>query len=195
VALTVSPAEATTSVVGSLTSRSDHISPAGGGDHLSTGGQRLHQCARRGLRSRPRCGSEGKTIKNAAAAPWRTTSCTASQCSWRSGRSRGCGRPTHSATIARAVDRQPRSAPATGCRATQTEKPGTRQLTAPQTANALLPQTLREEAGRYPRGGRASTRHTPSPAWMMNILEVEGRREAAAQFASPHHKAGSHPSG
>jgi hypothetical protein len=69
VALTVSPAEATTSAVGSLTSGSDHISPAGGGDHLSTGGQRLHQCARRGLRSRPRCGSEGKTIKNAAAAP------------------------------------------------------------------------------------------------------------------------------
>jgi hypothetical protein len=69
VALTVSPAEATTSAVGSLTSGSDHISPAGGGDHLSTGVQRLHQCARRGLRSRPRCGSEGKTIKNAIAAP------------------------------------------------------------------------------------------------------------------------------
>jgi hypothetical protein len=68
VALTVSPAEATTSVVGSLTSGSDHISPAGGGDHLSTGGQRLHQCARRGLCSRLRCGSEGKTIKNVAAA-------------------------------------------------------------------------------------------------------------------------------
>jgi hypothetical protein len=30
---------------------------------------------------------------------------------------------------------------------------------------------------------------------MMNILEAEGRREAAARFASPHHKAGSHPSG
>jgi hypothetical protein len=42
VALTVSPAEATTSAVGSLTSGSDHISPAGGGDHLCTGGQRLH---------------------------------------------------------------------------------------------------------------------------------------------------------
>jgi hypothetical protein len=69
VALMVSPAEATTSAVGSLTSGSDHISPAGGGDHLCTGGQQLHQCARRGLRSCPRCGSEGKTIKNAAAAP------------------------------------------------------------------------------------------------------------------------------
>jgi hypothetical protein len=30
---------------------------------------------------------------------------------------------------------------------------------------------------------------------MMNILEAEGRREAAARLASPHHKAGSHPSG
>lgn len=68
-ALTASPAEATTSAVGSLTNESDHISPAGGGDHLSTGGHRLHQCARRGLRSRPRCGSEGKTIKNVVAAP------------------------------------------------------------------------------------------------------------------------------
>jgi hypothetical protein len=62
VALTVSPAEATTSAVGSLTSESDHISPTGGG-------QRLHQCARRDLRSHPRCGSEGKTIKNVVAAP------------------------------------------------------------------------------------------------------------------------------
>jgi hypothetical protein len=33
-----------------------------------------------------------------------------------------------------------------------------------------------------------------SPARMMNILEVEGRREAVARLASPHHKAGSHPS-
>jgi hypothetical protein len=69
VAVTVSLAVATTSIVGSLTSGSDHISPAGGGVHLSTGGQRLHQCARRGLRSRPRCESEGKTIKNVTAAP------------------------------------------------------------------------------------------------------------------------------
>jgi hypothetical protein len=29
---------------------------------------------------------------------------------------------------------------------------------------------------------------------MMNILEAEGRREAAAQLASPHYKAGGHPS-
>ena len=38
VALTVSPAEATTSAVGSLTSGGDHISPTSGSDHLCTDG-------------------------------------------------------------------------------------------------------------------------------------------------------------
>jgi hypothetical protein len=33
-----------------------------------------------------------------------------------------------------------------------------------------------------------------SPAWMMNILEAEGRGEAASRLASLHHKAGGHPS-
>jgi hypothetical protein len=37
--------------------------PTSGSDHLCTDGQRLHQCARRGLRSRPRYGSEDKTIQ------------------------------------------------------------------------------------------------------------------------------------
>jgi hypothetical protein len=63
VALTVSLAEATTSAVGSLTSGGDHISPTGGSAHLCTDGQRLHQRARRGLRSRPLYGSEDKTIQ------------------------------------------------------------------------------------------------------------------------------------
>jgi uncharacterized protein with von Willebrand factor type A (vWA) domain len=63
VALTVSPAEATTSAVGSLTSGGDHISPTSGSDHLCTDGQRLHQHARRGLRSRPHCRSEDRTIQ------------------------------------------------------------------------------------------------------------------------------------
>jgi hypothetical protein len=30
---------------------------------------------------------------------------------------------------------------------------------------------------------------------MMNILEAEGKAEATAQLASPHHKAGDHPYG
>jgi hypothetical protein len=63
VALTVSPAEATTSVVGSLTSGGGHISPISGSDHLCTDGQRLHQRAQRGLCSRPHYGSEDKTIQ------------------------------------------------------------------------------------------------------------------------------------
>jgi hypothetical protein len=42
VALAVSPAEATISAVGSLTSGGDYISPTGGSDHLCTDGQRLH---------------------------------------------------------------------------------------------------------------------------------------------------------
>jgi hypothetical protein len=69
VALTVSPAEATTSAVGSLTSGGNHISPAGGSNHLCTDGQRLHQHARRGLRSRLTAGVGTRPSKNAAATP------------------------------------------------------------------------------------------------------------------------------
>jgi hypothetical protein len=69
VALTVSLAEATTSVVGSLTSGDDHLSPTSGSDHLCTDGQRLPQHARRGPRSRPHCGSEDKTIQECRRCP------------------------------------------------------------------------------------------------------------------------------
>jgi hypothetical protein len=89
-------------------------------------------------------------------------------------------------------------------------EPGTRQLTALATGQPrvvevcllrkagehLLPRMLEEEAGHRPMrkvGPRLGS--PPTPARMMNILEAEGRREAAAQLASPHHKAGSHPSG
>jgi hypothetical protein len=41
VALTVLPAEATTSVAGSLTSGGDHDSPVSGSDHLCSNGQWL----------------------------------------------------------------------------------------------------------------------------------------------------------
>jgi hypothetical protein len=63
VALTISPAEATTSAVGSLTSGGDHISPSSESDHLCTDGRSLPQHAQRGPRSRPHCGSEDKTIQ------------------------------------------------------------------------------------------------------------------------------------
>jgi hypothetical protein len=69
VALMVSPAKATTSAVGRLTSGSDHLSPTSGIDHLCTDGRRLPQHVRRGPRSRPRCGSEDKTIQERCRSP------------------------------------------------------------------------------------------------------------------------------
>jgi hypothetical protein len=44
-------------------------------------------------------------------------------------------------------------------------------------------------------GSRTQLGAPSSPARMMNILEAEGRVEAAARLASPHHKAGDHPYG
>jgi hypothetical protein len=166
----VSQAEATTSAVGSLTSGSDHISPAGAVITSAPVGSGCTSAHEEVFAPVLAAGVKARPLRMSPLPPRRMTSCTASQCSQRSGRSRGCGWPAHSTTIARAVDGQPRSAPAVGCsagggaRATQAEKPGTRHLTAPQTVNALLPRTLREEAGRYPHGGGASTRHTPLPS-------------------------------
>jgi hypothetical protein len=76
--------------------------------------------------------------------------------------------------------------------AAQTGEPDTRQLPAPRTANALPPRSLREEAGRCPRGDGPQLGALPSPALMMNILEAEGGAEAAARLASPHHQTGGH---
>jgi hypothetical protein len=61
--------------------------------------------------------------------------------------------------------------------------------------NALLPRMLEEEAGRQPMREAGPQLGSPSsPAWMMNIIEAEGRGEAAARLTSLHHKAGGHPS-
>jgi hypothetical protein len=93
----------------------------------------------------------------------------------------GHGRPAHGATDTRAADGQPRSAAAVGggtgssTAAAQAGEPDTRQLTAPRAANALLPRSLREGAGRCPHGGRPQLGASSSPARMMNILEAEGR--------------------
>jgi hypothetical protein len=55
---------------------------------------------------------------------------------------------------------------------------------------------LEEEAGHWPTREAEPQLDVPSaPARMMNILEAEGRREAAARLASPHHEVGGHPSG
>jgi hypothetical protein len=54
---------------------------------------------------------------------------------------------------------------------------------------------LEEEAGRQPMRKAGPQLDLPSTlARMMNILEAEGRGEAAARLASLHHKAGGHPS-
>jgi hypothetical protein len=96
-----------------------------------------------------------------------------------------------------------------GTKATQAEGPGTRQLTMPQMAgpaypeftsfarlgNALLSRMLEEEASLQPTRKAEPRLNSPSsPARMMNILKAEGRRETTARLASPHHKAGGHPS-
>jgi hypothetical protein len=110
-------------------------------------------------------------------------------------------RTTCCATDTRAADGQPRSAPTVGgdtgssARAAQAREPDTRQLTAPQTTNALHPRTLREEAGRCPREGGTQLGSPSSPAQMMNILEAEGKGEATTRLALPHHKAGGHHPG
>jgi hypothetical protein len=112
----------------------------------------------------------------------------------------GRGRLAPGAIDTRAADEQPRSAPTVGggtgssARAAQAGEPDTRQLPAPWTANALLPRSLREGAGRCPCGGGPQLGAPSSPAQMMNILEAEGRGEATARLALPHHEAyGHHP--
>jgi hypothetical protein len=54
------------------------------------------------------------------------------------------------------------------------------------------PRSLREGAGRCPRGDRPQLGALPSPALMMNILEAEGGAEAIARLASPHPRTGGH---
>jgi hypothetical protein len=93
----------------------------------------------------------------------------------------GRGRPTHGATDTRVADGQPRSALGVGggtrssARAAQAGEPDTRQLPAPQTADALLPLSLREGAGRCPRRGRPRLGAPSSVARTMNVLETEDR--------------------
>jgi hypothetical protein len=130
VAPVVSPAKATTSAVGSLTSGGDHLGTddrghlcTGGGDHLCTGG--LPATAAASARAKRSSllsshGSEDKTIQERGRhPPRRTTSCTtpratSEQCGWWRGRRRGCGGPAHGATVSRAVDGQSRPDQAAG---------------------------------------------------------------------------------
>jgi hypothetical protein len=153
VALTVSPAEATTSAVGSLISRSYHISPAGAVITSAPVGSGCTSAHEEVFAPVLAAGVKARSSRTPSLPPRRMMSCTASQCSRRRGRSHGCGRPAHSATIAHAVDGQPRSASVAGCSAG-----GGARATRPRSH---LPRTVREEAGRYPHEGGASIRHTP----------------------------------
>jgi hypothetical protein len=81
---------------------------------------------------------------------------------------------------------------------TTTPRPGSRWqfASSARLVNALLPQMLEEEAGRQPmRRARPQLGLPSSPTWMMNILEAEGKGEATARLALPHHKAGGHHPG
>jgi hypothetical protein len=168
VPLMVSPVEATTSATGSLTSGGDHLS-TNDSAHLCTGGRRLPLHAQRGLRSRPHCESEDKTIQERGRRPpRRTASCTTPRCGRRRGRSLGCGGPTHGATIARAVDGQPRPDQVAGgsvrggAEATQAKAPGTRRLAAPAVGRARVPKVcLLRKAGKRPSPPNARGRSEP----------------------------------
>jgi hypothetical protein len=204
VALTVSSAEATTSAVESLTSGGDHLStddsghlrtstvPANGG-RTSAYEEVFAPVLTTGVRARP--------SKNAA--PTRTAydvlydlpvRLVPQEKPWvwptRARRDhRPCG--GWAATLHPSGRRRRRwrhqSCPDRGAKhaaadsATDDERPP--------------PPNTEGRSGPLPTRRRVPTRRTLLPAWMMNILEAEGRREAAARFASPHHKAGSHPSG
>jgi hypothetical protein len=79
--------------------------------------------------------------------------------------------------------------------------PDTLQLTAcsqpAPCSQGPPPLRMLEEEGDHQPKRRVGPRLNPPPttARMMNILEAEGGREAAARLASPHHKAGGHPPG
>jgi hypothetical protein len=203
-------AEATTSARGSLTSGCDHLSTDNSGPPhrwtvaASARVKRSSLPSSHGVRTRP--------SKNAASTPaaysvlygplvrpvvrekpwmWRT-------------HARRDRRPCGGRTA------MPRPSVGGSPRAIRAREPGTRQLTAlaagrPRVAEVhlllkagerLLPQMLEEEAGHRPmRKVGPQLGSPPTLARMMNILEAEGRREAAARLSSPHHKDGSHPSG
>jgi hypothetical protein len=100
--------------------------------------------------------------------PRRTTSCTTPRCGRRLGRSCGCGGPVHGATIARAVDRQPRPDQAGGgsvgggAEATQAEAPGTRRLAAPAVGRPRVPEVcLLRKASERPSPPNAGRRSGP----------------------------------
>jgi hypothetical protein len=160
VALMVSPAEATTSVVGSLTSGGDHLSaddsghlrtsavPANGG-RPSAREEVLAPVLTAGVRTRP--------SKNAVAAPAAYDVLYRPSVRPPARRSHGCGGPTHGATVARAVDGQPRpnqtvgGSVGGGTEAIQAGEPGTQRPAAPVVGRSRIPEVhLLRKAGERP---------------------------------------------
>jgi hypothetical protein len=203
VALTVSPTEATTSAVGSLTSSDDHLNtddsdhqrtstiPANGG-RASAHEEVFTPVLTTGVRTRP--------SKNVA--PTRTAydvlyglpvRLVPQEKPWMwPTRARRDHRPCggRAATLCPSGKRRRRR------RHQSCPGRGARHATADSATDGKRPSPPNTEGtGRYPRGGGSQLGAPSSPAWMMNILEAEGRREAAARLAYPHHEAGGHPSG
>jgi hypothetical protein len=169
VALTVSPAEATTSAVGSLTSGGDHLStddsghlrtsavPANGG-RPSAHEEVLAPVLDMGVLTRP--------SKNVTTAPAAYDVLYRPRCGRRRERSRGCGGLTHGTTVDRAVDGQPRpnqtvgGSVGGGAGAVQAGEPGTRRPAAPTFGRSRVPEVrLLRKVGERPSplnvGGRS----------------------------------------
>jgi hypothetical protein len=187
VALVVSPAEATTSAAGSLTSGDDHLS-TDDSSHLRTSGlpataaasprtKRSSLPPSYGVRTRPSKNAASTSTTYDALYDPRTTS---EQCGRRHGRRHGCGRPTYRATVARAVDGQPHpgqqweGSVGGGVNAIQAKEPDTRQLTAPTAGRPRVDKVcLLRKDGEHPSppnvGGRSgSPAHAGgrTPTWL-----------------------------
>jgi hypothetical protein len=171
VALMVSPAEATTSTVGSLTSGGDHLCtddsghlrtsvvPANGG-RPSARKEVLAPVLTAGVRTRP--------SKNTDAAPVAYDVLYRPRCGRRRRRSRGCGGPAHGATVARAVDGQPCPSQTVGgsvgggAEAIQAEEPGTRRPATPAIGRSHVPEVrLLRKAGKRSSPPNAGKRSGP----------------------------------
>jgi hypothetical protein len=169
VPLTVSSAEATTSVVGSLTCGGHHLS-TDDSDHLRTnaapadGGRPsahkevLTPVLATGVRTRPsRDADTAPTVYDVLYDPPVRPRAQEGPWTW----------PTYARR-----DRRPCGGQ------TATPRPDSRwQFTSSaRLVNALLPQMLKEEAGRQPMRRAGPRLGLPSPpARMMNIIEAEGR--------------------
>jgi hypothetical protein len=166
----VSPAEATTSATGSLTSGGYHLSTDDSG-HLCTGGWWLPQHTRRGPRSRPHYGSEDKTNQErgrrprdvrclvrppppvrppAWEKPWMRRTCA--RCDRRPCGGRAATAPTkrqEAASEAAPRPSKPGNRARGGRRRLQSAGPAYPKFaSSARLVNALLPRMLEEEAGR-----------------------------------------------